>query len=213
VIDNIGIWLGVILTMCIGSILWRHNPFYRLAEHILVGFTAGHLVVVNYFNVMRFGFEPMFKQGMWLNSIPIIIGLLFYARFFKRVAWLTRVPLAYFFGFSGAIGITGMLDASIRQQIYATVLPLWDSSAPLIFNFIPHIHINNIIIIAGTITTLVYFFMTRRHSGVTGGVARVGRAFIMITLGARFGTVVMSRLSLLIDRFYFLLHDWLHILK
>lgn len=212
-IDGIGIWIGVLLTLCIGSILWRHNPLYSLAEHILVGFTAGHLVVVNYFNVVRFGFEPMIKEGMWINAIPIIIGLLFYGRFFKRASWLTRIPLAYFFGFSGAIGITGMLDASIRQQIYATVLPLWDGSAPLVWNVIPRIDINNIIIIFGTITTLIYFFMTKKHRGLTGRMARVGRVFIMITLGARFGTVVMSRLSLLIDRIYFLLHDWLHLLS
>jgi hypothetical protein len=211
-LDNLGIWLAVILTLCIGSILWRHNRFYRVAEHILVGFTAGHLVVVNYFNVVRFGIEPMIEQGMWVNSIPIIIGLLFYARFFKRANWLIRIPLAYFFGFSGAIGITGMLDASIRRQIYATVLPLWDSSITPVWGFIPKININSIIIIFGTITTLVYFFMTKRHRGITGGLARVGRVFIMVTLGARFGTVVMSRLSLLIDRLYFLLHDWLHLL-
>ena len=208
--ETLGIWIAALLTLAIGSLLWRQNPFYRLAEHILVGFTAGHLVVINYFNVANFGVKPMIKGGMWINVVPIIIGLLFYFRFSKRYAWLTRIPLAYFFGLSGAIGITGALDASIRQQIIATVKPLW--SQGLIWGFIPALNINNIIILFGTITTLCYFFMTRPHKGIIGSSAYVGRFFIMVTLGARFGAVVMSRLSLLIDRFYFLMHDWLKIL-
>lgn len=208
--ETLGIWIAALLTLAIGSLLWRQNPLYRLAEHILVGFTAGHLVVINFFNVKNFGIEPMVKGGMWINIVPIIIGLLFYFRFSRRYAWLTRIPLAYFFGLSGAIGITGALDASIRQQIIATVKPLYEPE--IIWGFIPHLNINNIIILVGTITTLAYFFMTRPHKGITGGMAYVGRFFIMVTLGARFGAVVMSRLSLLIDRLYFILHECLKIL-
>jgi len=208
----VGIWIAALLTLAIGSILWRQNPAFRLAEHILIGFTAGHLVVINYYNVLNSGIKPMIQDGRILNAIPIIIGLLFYMRFFKRFAWLTRIPLAFFFGISGAVGIVGALDASIRQQVADTVLPLmtgyttpWGS-----FTFLD---VNNAIIIAGTICTLTYFFMTKKHAGLIGGTAKVGRYFIMITLGARFGAVVISRMSLLYERLYFLLHEWMHVLK
>ena len=37
----------------------------------------------------------------------------------------------------------------------------------------------------------------------------VGLVFVMIAFGAAFGYTVMSRISLLIGRAYFLFHDWL----
>lgn len=208
----VGVWIAALLTLAIGSLLWKQNPAFRLAEHILIGFTAGHLVVINYYNVVNTGIKPLLYDGRFLNIVPIIIGALFYMRFSKRFAWLTRIPLSFFFGISGAVGIIGALDASIRQQVAATVLPLVTGySSP--WGSFTFLDVNNAIIIAGTICTLTYFFMTKRHTGIIGGTARVGRYFIMITLGARFGLVVMSRMSLLYGRLYFLLHDWLNILE
>ena len=41
------------------------------------------------------------------------------------------------------------------------------------------------------------------------GAARTGILFLMISFGAGYGYTVMSRLSLLIGRFQFLIEDWL----
>jgi hypothetical protein len=41
----------------------------------------------------------------------------------------------------------------------------------------------------------------------------LGIIFIMVAFGASFGYTVMARISLLIGRFYFLLHDWLPIIR
>jgi len=40
----------------------------------------------------------------------------------------------------------------------------------------------------------------------------LGIVFLMVSFGASFGYTVMARESLLIDRFQFLLGDWLHLL-
>jgi hypothetical protein len=42
--------------------------------------------------------------------------------------------------------------------------------------------------------------------------AKVGIYFLMISFGASFGYTVMSRMSLLIGRFYYLYEEWLGIL-
>jgi hypothetical protein len=58
----------------------------------------------------------------------------------------------------------------------------------------------------------MYFFFSREHKGALGATARVGITFIMVAFGASFGFTVMARISLLIGRFYFLLHNWLHLI-
>ena len=71
--------------------------------------------------------------------------------------------------------------------------------------------INSIIIAIGVLCVLVYFFFSVEHRGPVGVVSKVGIFFLMVSFGAAFGYTVMARVSLLIGRVYFLLHNWLHI--
>jgi hypothetical protein len=48
---------------------------------------------------------------------------------------------------------------------------------------------------------------------VFGKFAGIGIWFIMVAFGASFGYTVMARISLLIGRMQFLLHDWLGIIN
>ena len=66
--------------------------------------------------------------------------------------------------------------------------------------------------IVGVITGIIYFFFSKEHKGIFGGFAKIGIWFLMIAFGASFGYTVMARISLLIGRVYFLLHNWLHII-
>jgi hypothetical protein len=65
--------------------------------------------------------------------------------------------------------------------------------------------------VAGVVSTLLYFYFSKPHTGVLGGVATLGIWFIMISFGAHFGYTVMARVSLLIGRVQFLVIDWLHL--
>ncbi len=67
----------------------------------------------------------------------------------------------------------------------------------------------NILVLLGVISTLIYFYFSKEHTGALGVGARVGIWFIMIGFGAHFGYTVMGRVSLLIGRVQFLIDDWL----
>ncbi|HEU4437321.1 MAG TPA: hypothetical protein VFR89_07625, partial [candidate division Zixibacteria bacterium] len=67
---------------------------------------------------------------------------------------------------------------------------------------------NNLLIIAGSLSGLAYFFFSKEHKGLFGGTAKLGIWFLMIGFGATFGYTVMGRLSLLIGRIEFL-RDWI----
>ena len=61
--------------------------------------------------------------------------------------------------------------------------------------------INQIIILIGVISGLVYFFFSKEHKGTIGKISKIGIYFLMIKFGASFGFAVMGRVSLLIGRF------------
>ena len=69
--------------------------------------------------------------------------------------------------------------------------------------------LNNILFALGIITSLLFFFYSREHKGVLGVSSRLGMWFLMVSFGAGYGYTVMSRISLLIGRFQFLVDDWL----
>jgi len=69
-----------------------------------------------------------------------------------------------------------------------------------------------ILLVVGLLGTLTYFFFSMRHKGVLGVLARVGIVFLMVGFGASFGYTVMARISLLIGRIFFLLHEWFYLI-
>ena len=38
----LGAWVAVFLTLAIFSYLYKDNPFYKVAEHVFVGISAGY---------------------------------------------------------------------------------------------------------------------------------------------------------------------------
>jgi hypothetical protein len=103
------------------------------------------------------------------------------------------------------------------EQVRATLVPFiqiesWKSlfTNPGVMTFLNAIAIP--VVIVGVITGIIYFFFSKEHKGVFGGLARIGVWFLMIAFGASFGYTVMARISLLIGRMYFLLHNWLHLI-
>ena len=206
------IWttIGAILTLSIYSFLYKDNPFYKFAEHLVVGISAGYYLVIYTFNfivpnvarpvfALELGGDAIPFAGLewWMALIPGLLGLLLYARFFPKFAWVGRWPLGIYVGGYAGLGLSPVMQARILSQMQANSLPLTS--------------LTNILLVVGLLGTLIYFFFSMRHKGVLGVFARIGIVFLMVGFGASFGYTVMSRISLLIGRVDFLLSDWLHL--
>ena len=48
--DIAGYWLGIFLTFCILSFLYKDNPFYKFAEHLFIGISIGYVIIQQYYN-------------------------------------------------------------------------------------------------------------------------------------------------------------------
>ena len=204
-LQTIGVWIAVFFTLAIYSFLYKDNPVYKVAENIFVGVSAGYWAVILWFDFTWPNlFEPLVNEGNFVNIIPIIVGLMMFAPLIPKVSWLIRIPLTFTMGVSMALVITQRVQGEIFPQLQATFLPLTGVS--------PMTLISNLLIIIGVIATLSYFYFSKEHKGVLGVAAKTGIWFMMIAFGASFGYTVMARISLLIGRVYFLLHNWLGVI-
>lgn len=139
-----------------------------------------------------------------LLVIPAIFGVMLFGRLFTRISWISRWSLAVIMGVFAGLKTTGFAQGDLVAQVQASMLPLWikgdlwGSASSILF-------------VLGLVTSLLFFFFSREQKGLLGIASRVGIWFLMISFGAGYGYTVMSRVSLLIGRFQFLLHDWLHL--
>ena len=131
------------------------------------------------------------------------MGLLMFSRFFTKISWLSRWPIAFYLAITAGVALPLYLQSFTVRQMQACMIGLGGS---------PWNVIGDIIIVAGTICGLAYFYFSLQHKGVIGGMAKFGIWILMIGFGATFGYTVMSRISLLIGRFNFLI-DWFSVVK
>lgn len=201
-VDIFQIWLMAFLTLALFSFMYKDNPFYKIAEHIFAGMTAGYYVGLIWHTViLQQLWGPMFN-GRWWLFIPGILGAMMFSRFSSKYSWISRIPLAFVMAVTAGIFLTSQLHGLVLPQMQDTMLSLSGSEglADLILS---------IIVLIGVISTLIYFYFSKPHIGLLGVTAKVGIWFIMISFGAHFGYTVMGRVSLLIGRMQFLIVDWI----
>ena len=202
--SSIGVWIAVFLTLFTYSFLYKDNPFYKFAEHLVIGLAGGYYIVTVWFQIIKPKLmTPLFQQGNLVLGFPLILGLFMWARYIPKYSWISRWSIAFYLGVSAGLSVPSVMQAYVIRQIQATMLPV---------DFHSYQGWMSLLIIVGVLTSLAYFFFSAEHRGLLGVSAKVGIWFIMIGFGATFGYTVMSRISLLIGRVQFLLTDWLGIL-
>ncbi len=203
----IGIWVAALLTLAIYSFLYKDNPFYKVAEHVYIGVSTGYLVVVTLRDALyRDLWEPLFvnQHKEYLVIIPALLGLILFTRFTKTLGWMSRISIAFIVGAASGMSIPYNTQTFLLRHTEATIMPFAGISDWAAW-------VNNLLILIGVVSVLVYFFFSIKHEGPVRPVARTGMIFLMLFFGAAFGYTVMGRVSLLIGQMRFLLVDWLHI--
>lgn len=209
--ESLGVWVGASLTLLVFSYLLGDTPLFRVAQAIFVGVTIGYAITAAvYLVLVPLLFDPLFLDPV-TNSyllIPLVLGLLLLAKL--RAAWspLGNLTIAFLFGVGSALALGGALEGTLLPQLSALVVPL-DS-------------LENGLLVVGALGALLSFRFiqpqatrptTRLIEAFGRGWGAFGRWFVFIALGALFASVAVSRISILVNRVYFLLHDWLQIVR
>ena len=198
--EIIGVWFLVLMTLSIFSYLYGDNPFYKSAEHVFVGVSAGYVFALTWWDQIwpnLFGrlFPDYVDAGFELNLfyiIPLILGIFMLLRLVPSLSWLARISIGYIVGMAAGLKVYVFMNSNILKQI---------QNSAINFNLSGWEIFNHIIILFGVISALVYFFFSKEHKGIIGKVSKIGIYFLMVKFGASFGFAVMGRISLLIGRF------------
>jgi len=189
--EPIQIWISTGLTLCILSFLYRDNPFYKLAEHLFVGISAGYYIALAYQETLKPNLFEELGHGNWIRAGALVLSIRLVTRFAPRISWLSRWPLAFVVGTYAGINVVSFGSGDLIIQLQSTMLDFVHGG---------WLGFSNLLLVVGLASSLLYFYFSREHRGALGVVSRIGVWFLMVSFGASFGYTVMSRMSLAIGR-------------
>ena len=228
--------LGVIATLGLFTILFKENKIYHFFEHLFIGLSVGWTIVAVWTEVLKsMWWDKMLGQtpgqntpgvpGNWAYALLLPMGFLGYFVFNKKYSWVSKIPIGILLGFGAGQMITFWWNSfgpqvkdSMRVIFPTQLTPLF---VPGLFGALKdHVEtelnkvylsqaINNFLFVFTLMAVLSYFlFSVSPKSRMMVGLPKIGRWLMMIGFGAIFGSSVMARFALVIDRMYFIWNEW-----
>ncbi len=197
---DIWVWISSILSLCIFSFLWKETRAFRLAQNIFLGVGAGHGLAIAFASLKSSLFIPLFKQGRYSLVIPLVLVIMLYTKFVPKVAWVSRISLAFPLGLGTGIVLRSIIPGQIFPQLTASMKSLNS--------------VNNIIVVLGAFCVVYYFLFTFKSSSkVSQGLSRAGVYLMMITFGLSFATSVAANTAIYLGFLQTIFGDWLGLIR
>ena len=158
---------------------------------------------------------PIHRGGQWLWLWILPLALMGYFVFSRKHGWVSRFPLVVLGGLAAGQVFQAFQSQYFRQiqNSFKPLIPnVWtlSTSSPDPTRLTISGAINNVIFLITLLAVLTYFlFSFEQKHRVVNRFANLGRWLIMIGFGAIFGSTIMTRFALLVDRMYFVLIEWL----
>jgi hypothetical protein len=200
--DMLGVWVAAFFTFSVLSFLWKDNLYYKFGQQFVVGVVVSHNILTSMQAVYNNGIVPIMTKGQITLIVPILIGILAYTRLSRDISWASKYPVAIMIGVGTGSMVVGTLRGQIIGQVSMSITDVFKSSAPLDM-------VNGLVIFIGTVASLTFFIFTREHKGALGASAKLGRIFLMISLGANWAAETVWYLTQMTGRVMFLYNEWL----
>ena len=224
VAHTIGLWVAALFTLATLSFVWRDNPIYKFTEAVIVGVSAAYWMTnALWATLVPQLVEPLFPattkalfmpgaEGvhakLWfVTLVPAALAIMLLLRLSPRGNRFATWPLAFVIGTTAGMKLLSHVQADFLAILSGSVLPLYATDPSGGFDW--GTSLGNLVLIAGLLSVLTYFFFSVEHRGAVGKVARLGVWFLMVSFGAAFAFTVMGRIALLSERFEFLFDQWL----
>jgi hypothetical protein len=193
---TIGMIVASWICIMLYTMLYGDNPVSRTAEHIYTGILAAYELVVNLEFFWNKGVVQITRPGTAHYIIPVILGIMIYARLNESTRWLYRYPMAVLMG--------AMLGVTIRTTVFSQIIDQMIGNLPPIAPLTgvsAGVAVNNLIIIIGYLCAITFFIFSREFTGPERYVHRLGRLVILGGFGATYGNTVSYRYELMAGTF------------
>jgi len=184
------------------SVLWKDNIVFRFGQAAVMGAATAHYMIMSATSVQ----SMVLSQMQLIPIIGLILGLLMYTRLINNISWVSKYPSSILVGVGIGVMLAGTIKGQILQQIGMT---LGDLQTALFTTGDVVAILNSILIFIGVVTSLTYFLFTIEHKGTVGIIAKVGRVFLMISLGANFSGELVWYQTQMIGRLMFIIQNLL----
>ncbi len=193
---TLGMLVAALLCIMLYSMLYGDNPVSRTGEAVYTGVLAAYNLIVNFTFFWDKGVTQIAKPGGIGYIIPVVLGLLIYARLYRPVRWLYKYPMAIIMG--------AMLGVAMRATVFSQIIDQMVGNLPPIAPIVgvpAGTAINNIIIIVGSLCAIVFFVFSTEFKGPVRYVHRIGRLFLLAAFGATYGNTTSYRYELMAGTF------------
>lgn len=202
----IATWVAALATIGVWSYLVGARRLFALLQYLLAGLATGYLVLLSIHDVLvpRL-LAPLLespRDHLLLVPALALVGLLMAARWLPR--GVNAPAIAVLVGGIAAFALGGAVIGTILPQVAAS-LPIRSVASPDLAGEVLSLGI--------TLLVLVAFLHGAPRGAIMTRAASMGRWLLIGGIGAWLGFLVVSRLSLLVDRVSFLLGDWLTVLR
>lgn len=199
-------WVAASATIAVWSYLVGARRLFALMQHLLAGLATGYLVLLAIREVLVPRLVVPLIEHPRDNSLLLLalvpVGMLIGA------AWIPRRAMAPV----SAVLVGGIAAFALGGAIVGTILPQIAAALPVGSGASGDLA-GEVISLAITSLVLLSFLHGAPRGAVTTRAATVGRWLLVGGIGGWIGFLVVSRLSLLVDRVAFLLGDWLTVLR
>jgi hypothetical protein len=200
---TVATWTAALVTILVWAYLFGERRFFRLAQHLLAGLATGYLVLL----AIREVLIPRLLEPIGSGSAnPLLYLAALLALAMVGAAWLPRsivaVPVAVLVAATAAFALGGAVAGTLMPQLGASLIAPGLGAGQLV---------GSAISLAITVLVLTAFLHGAPRSRMLVGAAGAGRWLLLGGIGGWLGFLLVSRLSLLVDRVAFLLNGWLGI--
>jgi len=123
-VDLVGFWLGIFLTFCILSFLYKDNPIYKFAEHVFIGVSIGYVVTKQYYDTLRPKLIDNLVEGRLWYLLGLALSLMLLAKLWRRWGWVGRWPIAFVVAFYAGLQVNGMAQGDLGKQLDRAMDPV-----------------------------------------------------------------------------------------
>ncbi|MEW6566876.1 MAG: hypothetical protein AB1449_01680 [Chloroflexota bacterium] len=218
-IDLAGTLIAGLLTVMVLSYVLGDNVLFRLAVHLFIGVAAGYAGALALRSVLWPRLVvPLITGGAAAPTNTMILSwvlvLMLVLKLWPGTARWGSLPMALLVGVGAALVVGGAITGTLIPQSLAAMDTLDPRAVTPVTQETGAERVANVLVLLiGTLSTLIYFRFTARRSP-TGeamrsplmtGVAYVGRGFIALTFGVMYAGALAAALTVLAERVQFLI--------
>lgn len=178
-----------IMVLSVWSYLYKDNIMSRISAQIVISISTVHYFLSYLIATYQRAVIPIATKGQFTLIIPIILGFLIYFRLSKKYSWVSAYSYSVQLGLGTGAVLTTLVAGSITLLIVDTV------KTPFSKQFDP---ISGSLVVIGVVTALCYWLFTKEFKGALGYVVKVGRLFLMASIGLLYAQDVLWSQSLFV---------------